>query len=203
MQLENSFEVPLAPDAAWALLRDIERIAPCMPGATITEVTGPESYKGEVAVRLGPVALSFAGRAEFTEIDDAAHTARVKAQGADTKGRGGAVADVAFKVVPEGAGSRVEIATDLNLSGSIAQYGRGPGIIQATAEQLVDDFAENLRGLLAASGETPEAERPQTEESENTSGAQAPPKTAPISGFSLMFRVILRAIRRLLSGGRT
>jgi hypothetical protein len=204
MKLENTFEVPLPPEEAWVLLRDIERIAPCMPGAAITEVVGPDSYKGTVALRLGPVALSFAGRAEFTGMDDAARRARVKAQGADTKGRGGAVAEVGFEVVPAGAGSKVVIETDLNLSGSIAQYGRGPGIIQATAEQLINEFADNLRALLSRPGGLRD-EAGAAEAGTAAPAAEAGPAPAarPISGFRLMFKVLWTAIRRLFGrGGR-
>src|ERR1700687_2005442 len=96
MQFSNSFEVSLPPDEAWKTLMDIPRIAPCMPGAELTEVVDAETYKGKVAVRMGPVVLAFAGTAKFEERDDAAHTARVKAQGTDAKGRGGANAAVNF-----------------------------------------------------------------------------------------------------------
>ncbi len=209
MKLENTFEVPLPPDEAWPVLRDIERIAPCMPGAAITEVLGPDSYKGTVALRLGPVGLSFAGKAQFTELDDAGHRARVKAQGTDTKGRGGAVAEVAFRVLPADAGTRVEIETDLNLSGSIAQYGRGPGIIQATAEQLIGQFAENLRAQIAQSGAsegsadaTPGPGDGPGPSHEPSMGGQAAADVKPIAGFTLMFRVAWTALKRLFGGGR-
>src|SRR5580693_10511363 len=95
MEFDNSFDVPLPPAQAWALLMDIPRIAPCMPGAELTEILDPQNYKGKIAVRLGPVALTFAGRVEFDQIDTASHTARVKAQGSDAKGRGGANATAA------------------------------------------------------------------------------------------------------------
>ncbi len=90
MDIENSFEVPLTVDEAWKVLLNIKRIAPCMPGAELLEVIDPESYKGKVSVRLGPVALSFVGTARFEEIDEERHRARVKGQGLDAKGRGGA-----------------------------------------------------------------------------------------------------------------
>ena len=90
MEFDNSFEVPLPPDQAWPLLMDVQGIAPCMPGAQLTEVVDDKTYKGQIAVRLGPVALTFAGLLTFEEIDNANHTARVKAQGNDAKGRGSA-----------------------------------------------------------------------------------------------------------------
>src|SRR5215469_3696224 len=96
MDIKNNFDVPLAVDAAWKTLLDIKRIAPCMPGAELLEIVDPNTYKGRVSVRLGPVALTFAGTARFEEIDAVAHRARVKAQGTDAKGRGGANGVVTF-----------------------------------------------------------------------------------------------------------
>src|SRR5262249_21121836 len=98
----NPFDVPLPPAEAWPVLMDIQRIAPCMPGAQLTEVVDERTYKGNIAVRLGPVALTFAGTVRFEEIDDANRTARVKAQGTDAKGRGGANAGASFRLPPAG-----------------------------------------------------------------------------------------------------
>src|SRR6516225_8724422 len=149
MEFDNAFEVPLPPAEAWKVLLDIERIAPCMPGAELTEVLGDNRYKGKIAVRLGPVALTFAGLVKFEEIDDANRTARVSAQGTDAKGRGGANAASVFRLEPAGSGSKVLVHTNLTLSGAVAQYGRGVGIIQATAAQLMNQFAKCLREKLA------------------------------------------------------
>src|SRR5216684_3996480 len=131
MEFDNSFEVPLPPAEAWKVLLDIERIAPCMPGAELTEVLGQNSYKGKIGVRLGPVALTFAGLVKFDQIDDANRTARVSAQGTDAK---------------------VLVHTNLTLSGPVAQYGRGVGIIQATATQLMNQFAKCLKEKLVQEG---------------------------------------------------
>ena len=150
MEFDNSFEVPLPPAEAWAVLMDIRRIAPCMPGAELTEVVDEKNYKGKVAVRLGPVALAFAGLVTFEEIDNANRTARVKAQGTDSKGRGGANATSSFRVeAAPGGGSKVLVHTDLTLSGSVAQYGRGVGMIQTTAAQIMNQFANNLKAQIA------------------------------------------------------
>src|SRR6516162_2555310 len=152
MEFDNSFDVPLSPPQAWAVLLDIRRIAPCLPGAELTEVVDAQNYRGKIAVRLGPVALSFAGRVQLEDIDEANYSARVKAQGSDDKGRGAANAAATFRVEPTERGSRVLIHTDLMLSGAVAQYGRGVGMIQATAAQIIGQFADNLRAQLA---ETP------------------------------------------------
>lgn len=149
MDINNQFEVPLAPSDAWALLLDIERIVPCVPGAELVKTIDPRTYKGKVAVKLGPIALSFIGTAQFVERDDIAHRAKVKAKGSDAKGRGGADAEITFRIEPVPEGSRVLVETNVNLSGSIAQYGRGAGVIQGVASQLTSQFASNLRASLA------------------------------------------------------
>jgi uncharacterized protein len=205
MEFDNSFEVPLPPAEAWKLLLDIERIAPCMPGAELTEVVGNNTYKGKIGVRLGPVALTFAGIVEFKEIDAATHTARIAAQGTDAKGRGGANASSVFRLEPASGGSKVLVHTNLALSGAVAQYGRGVGIIQATAAQLMNQFANSLKQKLAQ--EQPAAPAaapapPPIEPSPSIVPTAAPPTSAPppprtpapaakpISGFSLMAKVI-------------
>jgi uncharacterized protein len=203
MEFDNSFEVPLAPAEAWKLLLDIERIAPCMPGAELTEIVGDNTYKGRIAVRLGPVALTFAGIVEFKDIDEATHTARVTAQGTDAKGRGGANAASVFRLEPAASGSKVLVHTNLTLSGAVAQYGRGVGIIQATAAQLMNQFAKCLQDKLAqqsagppaAASVPPVAPSPSIVPAAAPSSPAAPPATAapagrPISGFALMGKVI-------------
>ncbi|HUC50879.1 MAG TPA: SRPBCC family protein [Xanthobacteraceae bacterium] len=225
MEFDNAFDVPLEPAQAWAVLMDVPRIAPCMPGAELTEAVDQRNYKGKISVRLGPVALTFAGRIEFESVDDSNHTARVKAQGSDAKGRGAANAAATFRIEPAASGSKVLIHTDLMLSGAVAQYGRGVGMIQATAAQIIGQFATNLRTQLA--NEAPAAPPPPQESSPQTSPPQAspplqaaapaaahpepapaarpaplPPAAKPISGFSLFARVIWQQIVALFSGRR-
>jgi carbon monoxide dehydrogenase subunit G len=210
MEFDNSFEVPLPPREAWKLLLDIERIAPCMPGAELTEVVDQKTYKGRIGVRLGPVALTFAGIVKFDEIDDAKHEARVSAQGTDAKGRGGANAVSVFRLEPAGSGSKVLVHTDLKLSGAVAQYGRGAGIIQATAAALMNQFAKCLGEKLAFAqagdrGSAPSSSVP-VEPSPSIvpvpDSASAPP-AKPISGFALIISVIWNAIARLFSRRKT
>jgi carbon monoxide dehydrogenase subunit G len=193
VEFDNAFEVPLPPAQAWPLLMDIARIAPCMPGAQLTEVVDDKTYKGRISVRLGPVALTFAGLVTFEELDNANRRARVKAQGTDAKGRGGAHASAAFRLEPSANGSKVLVHTDLALSGAVAQYGRGVGMIQATAGAIMTQFANNLRAQIAAGG---------TPAGAATSGAptpppEPPPAARPISGFSLMAKVLWERIVRL------
>jgi carbon monoxide dehydrogenase subunit G len=209
VEFDNTFEVPLPPAQAWPVLMDIRRIAPCMPGAELTEVVDHKTYKGKVAVRLGPVALAFAGTVLFEELDNANYRARVKAQGNDSKGRGGAHAMVGFRLEPVAAGSKVLVHTDLSLSGAVAQYGRGVGMIQATAAQIMSQFANNLKASLAQSATAaapsvtasaaPQEAVATSSVSAATPAAPPPPPPAakPISGFSLMARVLWEQIKRI------
>jgi carbon monoxide dehydrogenase subunit G len=197
-------------------LLDIERIAPCMPGAELTEVVSKNIYKGKIGVRLGPVALTFAGVVKLEDIDDSAHTARVAAQGTDAKGRGGANAASVFRLEPAGSGSKVVVHTNLTLSGAVAQYGRGVGIIQATATQLMNQFAKCLKEKLAQEHSTapvppplqpspsivppgappPAPEPPPASPPRPTAPPPraAPPAAKPISGFALIAKVIWGSI---------
>jgi carbon monoxide dehydrogenase subunit G len=202
VEFDNSFEVPLPPAEAWKVLLDIERIAPCMPGVELTEVVDKTAYKGKIAVRLGPVALAFAGIVRFEDIDETNRTARISAQGSDTKGRGGANSVATFRLEPAGAGSRVLVHTNLTLSGAVAQYGRGVGIIQATAAQLMNQFAGCLKEQLAHDHVTAPPLVPHD-------GSAAPPPPSPgprpapmapakpISGFTLMAKAAWNALASL------
>ena len=182
MEFDNSFEVLLPPDQAWQVLMDIEGVAPCMPGARLTDVLDDKTYKGNIAVRLGPVALTFAGTVRFEEIDPGAHKARVRAQGNDAKGRGSAQAEATFQLAPSENGSKVSVHTALVLSGAVAQYGRGVGIIQATAATIINQFAANLSKRLA-------------------DPAAANDASKPISAASLAGKVAWQAVKGKFGGG--
>lgn len=209
MNIHNRFEVPLPPDQAWAVLLDIPRIAPCMPGAKLISVDGDNAYTGEVQVRLGPVTMSFRGQARITSKDEANRSATVRAEGRDQKGRGGATADVTFRMVPADAGTAVEIDTALTLSGSVAQYGRGAGMINDLANHLIGQFAANLRKELDAARpapvETPAvaadpvtSEAPQPVSPAPTAPAPAQPEASPIAGFRLGLWLAWRQFLRLI-----
>lgn len=148
MQFTNRFEVSLPPEDAWPLLLDVERMVPCMPGAELTEVVDELNFTGKISVKLGPVALAFVCSATFEEVDNENYVACIKAQGSDTKGRGNANATIVFKLSPSVKGSFAAITTNLTLTGAVAQYGRGAGIIQSVANQLVSQFSKNLEDQI-------------------------------------------------------
>ena len=209
MEFDNSFEVPVPVDEAWAILMDIERIAPCVPGAELTEVVDENTYKGKISVKLGPVALTFNGQTQFEERDADEHRARLKAQGTDAKGRGGAHATVSFHMEPSDAGSKVIIHTDLQLSGAVAQYGRGVGMVKDLAQQIIGQFAANLKNNViapeAASAEGAAKTDADGEVPAAAPSAARPQPAAPVQvgsmGLTVLWNAIVRGIKRLFGGG--
>ncbi len=201
MEFDNSFDVPVPVDQAWDLMMDIERIAPCVPGAELTEVVDDKTYKGKISVKLGPVALTFNGQTTFEEIDPANHTAKLKAQGTDAKGRGGAHAKVDFHMEPSDVGTRVLIHTNLQLSGAVAQYGRGVGMIADLAQQIIAQFADSLEKNVIAQEQAASAEG----HGAGSGAGQAAPApitpAAPVQmggmGFKILWNAILRGIKGL------
>jgi carbon monoxide dehydrogenase subunit G len=148
MEIENSFRVDVPVDEAWRVLLDLERIAPCMPGAQLQEVQGDE-YRGVVKVKVGPITAQYKGTARLESVDDATHTAVVAATGRDTRGQGNASASIKLVLVPDGDGTRVEVETDLSITGKVAQFGRG--VIGDVSNKLLAQFVENLeRDVLSA-----------------------------------------------------
>src|SRR6266542_5580128 len=141
MELTNEFTVPVPVAEAWAVLTDIERIAPCMPGTTLEEVDG-EEYRGNVKVKVGPMTAQYRGAARFLERDDAAHRAVLRAEGREARGQGNAAATITATVVPDGDGSRIKVVTDLTITGKVAQFGRG--VLADVSTRLMKDFADCL-----------------------------------------------------------
>lgn len=148
MEFSNSFEVSLPPEQAWPWLMDVESMVPCMPGAELVEKRADGSFQGKISVQLGPVRLTFVCDAAFAEIDNDGHKAQLQASGADAKGRGTASANIGFRMQPSAQGAKVIIDTQLQLAGAVAQYGRGAGLIQNVANQIVSQFARNLESRI-------------------------------------------------------
>jgi uncharacterized protein len=147
MELDHSFTVPVPPDQAWGILLDVERIAPCMPGATVDEVDG-DVVNGRIKVKVGPVSLTYKGTAKFTERDSDAHVVVLEASGKETRGAGTASANVRASMVPDpsGSGTQVTMHTTMNVTGRPAQFGRG--VMVEVGGKLVDQFAQNLGKLI-------------------------------------------------------
>jgi carbon monoxide dehydrogenase subunit G len=185
MQLENSFEVPASPEAAWALLMDVPRIVPCMPGAELDEVVDDSTWKATMSVKLGPIALRFATDIRREEVDEAGRRVRLSADARELRGRGAARVTIESSLASaDGGGTRVDVVTDLALSGPVAQYGRG--LVQDVSTQLVDSFAGCLKRQLA---ESPE---------QATTAVLA--QARPVGGLGLALRALARAPARWLRG---
>jgi hypothetical protein len=156
MELAHEFTVSTPIDRAWAVLTDVERIAPCMPGAELTEVDG-DAYHGLVKVKVGPITAQYKGTASFVEKDEAAHRAVLKAAGRDTRGQGNASATVTAVMTEQGEGTRVEITTNMTVSGRVAQFGRG--VMADVTNKLLQQFVGNLEANVLASDGKGEAGR--------------------------------------------
>ncbi len=159
MQLEHSFSVPVGIDEAWQILLDIERVGPCMPGALIESVDG-DDFTGTVKLKLGPINLTYKGKASFVEKDEAAHRAVIDARGRDARGNGTATAKVTATLVASGASTTVQVNTDLDITGKPAQFGRG--VMVDVGNKLIGQFADSLAGTLVSgpSGSDPAAAAP-------------------------------------------
>jgi carbon monoxide dehydrogenase subunit G len=147
MQLVHEFTVNTPIDRAWAVLTDVERIAPCMPGAQLTEADG-DTYHGLVKVKVGPITAQYKGTASFVEKDEAAHRAVLKASGRDVRGQGNASATVTAVMTEQGDGTRVAITTDMTVSGRVAQFGRG--VMADVTAKLLQQFVGNLEANVLA-----------------------------------------------------
>ncbi|MEV4596606.1 SRPBCC family protein [Amycolatopsis sp. NPDC049253] len=154
MRLENSFTVGLPPAQAWAVLTDPERVAPCMPGVHLDEVDG-DDVRGGLRVKVGPIAAEYSGLARFRERDEAAGVVVVAASGREVRGRGSASATVTLRLAPAPEGTRVDLATDLALTGRLAQFGRG--VLGEVTGRLVDEFARALADEVSGSRARAEA----------------------------------------------
>lgn len=179
MNFENTFTVPVSPADVWEAIMDFERVAPCMPGAEVTERTGEEAFKVQVRVKVGPMSMTYKGQAEITDRDDAARTAVMRVQARETRGQGSANATVQMKVGEEEGRTRATMTTELKLSGRAAAMGRG--VIIDVSQALVSEFADNLARMLSegqrngASGAVAAAEPGASGEP----GAAPPPPSAP------------------------
>ena len=160
MELNNDFEVAAPVDLVWAVLTDVERIAPCLPGAQLLEIEGDE-FRGVVKIKVGPITAQYKGAASFSERDDVEHRAVLRAEGRDTRGAGNAAADITAELEATDVGTKVTVTTDLTVTGKVAQFGRG--VMADVSKKLMGQFAENLSDLIAASDDEAVVESPANE----------------------------------------
>ena len=197
MLIENEFQVPASIDRAWAYLLDVERIAPCAPGAELTEVVDDHTWKGKINLKLGPIAMSFAGTVTIAERDEVNHRVVLKAQGQEQKGKGAANATVTSWLEPaagaDGA-TTVKMQADITLTGTVAQLSRG--LLPDVSARLTNQFADCLRDHLTATQGTPAA---------MSSASPAPQRPEAIGGIRLGVYAMVKAIGRFFGRlfGRT
>lgn len=170
MNLEHSFTVPVGIDEAWKILLDIELIGPCMPGATIDSVDG-DDFTGSVKVKLGPIGLTYKGKASFVEKDEANHRAVIDARGRDARGNGTAAAKVTATLAEQGGSTKVNVTTDLDITGKPAQFGRG--VMVDVGNKLIGQFADNLEATISGDDGADESAPAATASSTPASGTAA------------------------------
>lgn len=149
MELVHDFTVPVPADQAFELLVDLQKVAPCLPGAAVTSVDG-DTFEGGMKIKLGPISMTFKGDGELVEKDAAAHRAVIKAQGRDAKGNGGARATVTATLAERNGATDVHVVTDLNVTGKAAQF--GGGVMKDVSNRMLGHFADNLSQLIQSGG---------------------------------------------------
>ena len=201
MELDNSFDVAAPAPVVYAFLLDVNRIAGCVPGAELGEVTDPNTFQGRVKIRVGPITVAYSGTAHITNRDDAAHSAELQAEGRETTGPGSARATARMTVTEDGGVSRVSLHTEYQVAGRVAQFGRG--VMEDVSRRLVGQMADCIKSSLEGEvqGGAPSADSGGTSPSSGE-GTHAPatvvaPQAKPINAFGLMFSVLWDRIRRL------
>jgi uncharacterized protein len=156
MKLEQSFEVEAPLEQVWEALVDVERVAPCLPGAAVTGRNEDGTYNGTFTIKIGPTTAAYTGKLEMQNVDEGAHVATMHAQGSDRRGQGGATATIVSSLSPGSGSTRVEVVTDYHITGRLARFGRG-GMIEDISERLLREFAGRLQSSLAGGGGADEA----------------------------------------------
>ena len=208
MIITTSFQVDAPIDLVWRYLLDVEKIAPCVPGAQLTGVIDPRTYAGKIQVKLGPITIDYKGQIRIETIDEATHTVRLKAEGTESRGRGGATATVNGELHAEGAGTTVTMQSEVAVSGLVAQFGRS-AIMQDVSQRLAQQFASCLEQELRATGSATPAPVPATEAPATPAAAASVPTPAetmaatplaargpakPVSAFRLLWTVLRERI---------
>ena len=209
MKLEQTFEVDAPLERVWEALIHVDQVAPCLPGATITEAGEDGTYEGTFSAKVGPASVSFKGTLKMEEVDEATHTAKMLANGSNRRGQGGAKATIVSKVSPgDGGGTKVDIDTDYSITGPLARLGRG-GMIEDVGNRLLREFAACLEQRLAHEQAVEETAPPAeaaaaageasayTKAPTPTVAPPPPPQAKPIGGISLFLGVLRDRLKRL------
>jgi uncharacterized protein len=201
MKLDQSFEVKAPVDEVWRALIDVERVAPCLPGAEVTEAGEDGEFKGTFAVKLGPTTAAYNGTLKMENVDEATHTATMRANGTDKRGQGGAKALITSVLSEVEGGTKVDVSTDFTITGRLARFGRG-GMIKDVSNRLLREFASCLQRSLEAQPEPEPAAETATASSGDAAPSPAPARPAPapakpVSGLRLFFGALLDRVKRL------
>jgi carbon monoxide dehydrogenase subunit G len=196
MQLENSFTVGAPPSRVFAYLLDVNKIVGCVPGAELSEVVDPTTFKGKVKIKVGPITVAYSGTARIANRDDANHAATLEAEGRETTGPGSARASARMTVEADASGSVVKIVTDYNVAGRVAQFGRG--VMEDVSRRIVNDMAACIKANVEAAepsggGET----APPAGPGAAPVAPAAPVTSKPVNAFGLLFSVLWTRVRGL------
>jgi carbon monoxide dehydrogenase subunit G len=196
MQLENSFSVAAPPDRVFAYLLDVNKVVGCVPGAELSEVVDPTTFKGKVKVKVGPITVAYSGTARIADRNDAARSATLEAEGRETTGPGSARAKALMTVEADGAGSTIKIVTEYSVAGRVAQFGRG--VMEDVSRRIVNDMAACIKANVEASESRPGGgDVQESAMAGGPSSAPAPVTAKPINAVPLFFQVLWSGIRRL------
>jgi uncharacterized protein len=208
LQIENSFEVGAPPDRVYAFLLDVNRVVGCVPGAELSEVVDPSTFKGKVKIKVGPVTVAYAGTARIIDRDEASRSATLEGEGRETTGPGNARAKAHMKVEESGGGSKVTVSTDFTVAGRVAQFGRG--LMEDVSKSLVAQMAACIKSQLetaeqppatpASPAAAPDPANPATPAP--TAAPMAPPPaqaTKPVNALGLLWTVFVARFKSLFN----
>jgi uncharacterized protein len=196
MQLENSFTVGAPPSRVFAYLLDVNKIVGCVPGAELSEVVDPTTFKGKVKIKVGPITVAYSGTARITNRDEANHAATLEAEGRETTGPGSARASARMAVEADGEGSVVKIVTDYNVAGRVAQFGRG--VMEDVSRRIVNDMAACIKANVEAAEPGAgggEAAAPSGPGAALVSTPAPAATSKPVNAFGLLFSVFWARLR--------
>ena len=204
MKLEQSFTVEAPLERVWEALIDVQRVAPCLPGAEITDAGDDGTYRGTFTVKLGPTTAAYRGELRMESVDEATRSVTMDAKGQDKRGQGSAKATIVSVMREEGGATRVDVETDFTITGRLARFGRG-GMIEDISNRLLRDFSDCLARTIEAEPEvTTPAGQAESASGAGPAGAEtpaAPTPAKPVSGISLFFSVLRERIGRLFGRG--